>query len=132
MWKAQEQVREFMRGVKGLDLSPTLRIPTREERNLCIELMAEELSETEDAMSLNPPVGELGAQLVDVADGLADLLYVVLYTCNVYGMDIEPIFDEVQRSNMTKKGGPKSSTGKQLKPTTYSPPDLTPILQQML
>jgi predicted HAD superfamily Cof-like phosphohydrolase len=40
--------------------------------------------------------------LVEVADGLADLLYVVLGTCVAHGIDIQPIFDEVHRSNMTK------------------------------
>ncbi len=51
--------------------------------------------------------------LVGVADALADLLYVVLGTAIVHGIDIQPIFDAVHKSNMskdkldpiTKKGG---------------------------
>ncbi len=44
----------------------------------------------------------LAGDLVGVADGLADQLYILLGTCVLHGIDIQPIFDEVHRSNMTK------------------------------
>lgn len=59
-----------------------------------VKLIQEELDEYETAA--------LDGNLVEVADGLADLLYVVLGTCVAHGIDIQPIFDEVHRSNMTK------------------------------
>lgn len=63
---------------------------------------------------------------------LCDLLYVVLGAANAYGVDIEPFFDEVHRSNMTKlwPGGEvrKNAIGKVVKPPTYSPADIRRIL----
>lgn len=117
----QQQVREFMVEVKELELPrhPTVDISER-MLELCRSLMDEELNELTDAMHNN--------DLVAIADGIADLLYVVLYTANAYGIYMDPIFAEVQRSNMTKKGGPIREDGKQLKPDTYSPPDLAPLL----
>ncbi len=55
----------------------------------------------------------LDKNLVGIADALADILYVVLGTAIVHGIDIQPIFDAVHKSNMskdildpvTKKGG---------------------------
>lgn len=128
MWKPQVDVAYFMQEVKGLDVPSKLTKPTIDQRNLCIALMVEELSELEDAMQQQ----SYHDSIVEIADGLADLLYVTLYTANVYGIDIEPIFDEVQRSNMTKIGGGKSPSGKQQKGPNYEPPDLAPILQKML
>lgn len=65
--------------------------------------------------------------LVGIADGLADLLYIVLGTCVVHGIDIQPIFDEVHRSNMTKdRLDPVTKKGG--KGPGYEKPDLAPIL----
>ena len=40
--------------------------------------------------------------LVEVADAIADISYVNYGAANAYGIDIEPIEDEVHSSNMTK------------------------------
>ena len=40
--------------------------------------------------------------LTKVADAIADLLYVVLGAAVQHGIDIQPIFDEVHKSNLTK------------------------------
>lgn len=123
-WTAQHQVRSFMKLVAGQETPPRLRVPGPDVKALRISLMVEELHELEMAMAYD--------DLTLMADGLADLLYVVIGTAVAYGMDIEPIFDEVHRSNMTKKGGPQRKDGKALKPETYEPPDLAPILTKML
>jgi hypothetical protein len=39
-------------------------------------------------------------------------------------IDGAPIAAEVHRANMAKVGGPKSPTGKQLKPPGWTPPDI--------
>lgn len=58
-------------------------------------LILEELAEYRDAATRG--------DLVEIADALADLLYVVLGTSVVHGIELQPIFDEVHRSNMTKE-----------------------------
>ena len=64
--------------------------------------------------------------LVKVADAIADLLYVVYGTAVSYGIDIEPVFAEVHRSNMSK-GDPeiiRAPNGKVLKGANWSPPNI--------
>lgn len=72
--------------------------------------------------------------LIKIADGLADLLYVVFGTAIVYGIDMEEVFDEVHRSNMSKvwKDGTVhyDEFGKMLKPSTYSPADIESVLRR--
>jgi predicted HAD superfamily Cof-like phosphohydrolase len=46
-----------------------------------------------------------------------------------YGIDMEPVFNEVHRSNMSKVGGHKREDGKWVKPATYSKACLEPIIQ---
>lgn len=84
--------------------------------------------------------------IISIADALADALYVIYGTAISYGIDMQPISDEVHRSNMTKFGKPgeyqdtcdasgksiKDAGGKTLKPSTYEPPDLGPILTAQL
>lgn len=123
-WKAQEQVAEFMREVAKQETPGRLGPPTQATKNLRISLVAEELNELEIGMGYD--------DLTHVADDLCDLLYVVIGTAVAYGMDLEPLFDEVHRSNMAKAGGPLSPQGKQLKPEGWTPPDLAPILTKML
>jgi len=71
-------------------------------------------------------VGE--GDTVAVAKELADLLYVVYGTAVSCGIDMEPVFREVHRSNMSKVGGHKREDGKWVKPSTYSPARLELIL----
>lgn len=68
------------------------------------------------------------SDMVGMCDSLCDLLYVTFGTAVELGVDIEPLFMEVQRSNMTKDGGGSDSGGKILKGPNFSPPNLKPIL----
>ena len=43
---------------------------------------------------------------------------------------MEPVFREVHRSNMSKVGGYKREDGKWVKPATYSPAVIEPILAE--
>jgi predicted HAD superfamily Cof-like phosphohydrolase len=79
--------------------------------------------------------------LVGIADGLADVLYVVIGTAVAYGIDIQEIFDEVHRSNLSKTVWnedlerytiEKDEFGKGLKPETYSPAELAPIIDRQI
>ena len=68
---------------------------------------------------------------VSMVDGLCDLLYVTLGSFVSMGIDPTPFFDEVHRSNMSKKGGGKNSIGKSLKPEGWRPPEIERLLMEL-
>ena len=78
-------------------------------RALRERLIHEEFEELKEAMAKD--------DLIGIAKEMADLLYVVYGTAVSYGIDMEPVFREVHRSNMTKVGGYKREDGKWVKPT---------------
>lgn len=91
---------------------------------LRVALIEEELAEFRNA-------GE-AHDLVEIADALADLLYVVYGAGVTYGIDLEPVFSEIHRSNMSK-GDPevvRRPDGKILKGTGYRPPDVAAIVAE--
>lgn len=57
-------------------------------------LMLEELGELLTASAMN--------DVEEIADGLADLLYVTLGTAVEWGLPLGPVFDDVHRANMEK------------------------------
>jgi predicted HAD superfamily Cof-like phosphohydrolase len=65
---------------------------------------------------------------VEMVDALADLLVVTYGTAVELGVDLEPVFVEVHRSNMSKNGG-LDSGGKVLKGPAFSPPDIAGVLR---
>lgn len=83
-------------------------------------LIEEEFDELKQAMGHE--------DLPAIAKELADLLYVVYGTAVSYGIDMAPVFREVHRSNMSKVGGYKREDGKWVKPPSYSPAAIGPIL----
>jgi predicted HAD superfamily Cof-like phosphohydrolase len=93
-----------------------------ETRQLRVRLIQEEFDELKDAMANDG--------LPAIAKEMADLLYVVYGTAVSYGIDIAPVFREVHRSNMSKVGGCKRADGKWIKPPTYSPARIEPILAE--
>ena len=115
----QQMVAEFHRTFDIARASvPT--IPDETTRQLRVRLIQEEFDELKDALSQ--------CDAVAVAKELADLLYVVYGTAVSCGIDMEPVFREVHRSNMSKVGGHKRADGKWVKPASYSPARLEPIL----
>lgn len=72
--------------------------------------------------------------LVEVADALGDQLYILLGTILAHGMQdiIEDVFDEIQRSNMSKLGEDgkpiRREDGKILKGPNFSPPNISKFL----
>lgn len=118
---AQSNVTDFHKEF-GITINTIPRIPDKKEQELRIRLIEEELMELNEAFERN--------DMVEVADAIADLLYVVLGCSVTCGIDIEPVFNEVHRSNMTKKGGHKALNGKWIKPATYDPANILPILNR--
>ena len=93
-------------------------------RALRIRLIHEEFEELKEAMAKN--------DLVGIAKEMADLLYVVYGTAVSYGIEMDAVFREVHRSNMSKVGGYKREDGKWVKPATYSPAAIEPILAEQV
>lgn len=93
-----------------------------ETKRLRVRLIEEEFDELKESM--------VGGDLAAVAKEMADLLYVVYGTAVSYGIDMDPVFREVHRSNMSKVGGYKREDGKWVKPATYSPARIEPILAE--
>ena len=119
MIEEQSMVDEFHRkfAIHAQDIPS---IPDETTRNLRIRLIQEEFDELKQALAHE--------DLVGIAKELADLLYVVYGTAVSYGIDMQPVFREVHRSNLSKVGGHKRADGKWVKPATYSPAQLGPIL----
>lgn len=75
--------------------------------------------------------------LVEVADALGDQLYILCGTILKHGMQhkIEEVFQEIQRSNMSKldeNGKPiYREDGKILKSSLYFKPDISKILNEI-
>jgi predicted HAD superfamily Cof-like phosphohydrolase len=129
-------------------------IPSETRCNLRVSLLAEELKELEDAIE--------NKDLVEIADALCDLQYVLSGAILEFGLGekFKTLFDEVQRSNMSKaciteegakatvahyeaKGTPsfyekegdlflvfREGDHKTLKSVNYSPADLKGILDK--
>jgi predicted HAD superfamily Cof-like phosphohydrolase len=99
-------------------------VPTNladEIQQLRVRLIQEEFDELKESMATG--------NLASVAKEMADLLYVVYGTAVSYGIDMRPVFQEVHRSNLSKVGGYKRADGKWMKPPSYSPAQLEPILE---
>lgn len=74
----------------------TPSIPNEKRSALRVSLIAEELKELEEAIAAN--------DLVEVADALCDIQYVLSGAVLEFGLGtkFKTLFDEVQRSNMSK------------------------------
>ena len=83
--------------------------------------MSEENEEYIDASTNN--------DIIEVADALGDMLYILCGTIIEHGMQdiIEPVFDEIQKSNMSKLGKDGNpifrEDGKVMKGPNYFKPD---------
>lgn len=119
MMQPQDMVAEFHRKF-DIWIGDKPSIPSEATRQLRVRLIQEEFVELQEAMAAQ--------DLPAVAKELADLLYVVYGTAVSYGVDMDPVFREVHRSNLSKVGGYKREDGKWVKPPTYSPADVKPLL----
>lgn len=113
----------------GLGVSETMRADLGVAKNqLRFNLMDEENKEYLEAANNN--------DMVEVADALGDMLYILCGTILEHGMQykIEEVFNEIQRSNMSKLGADGKpiyrEDGKVLKGPNYFKPDIFKILEQ--
>ena len=98
--------------------------PSPELAKLRLELIREEVEE------LN--VGIEGMDIVEIADALTDILYVVYGAGHAFGIDLDTCYAEVHRSNMSKLGADGKpiyrEDGKVMKGPDYFHPNLKDIL----
>jgi len=98
------------------------------KNTLRFNLMKEENEEYLEAANNN--------DLVEVADALGDMLYILCGTIIEHGMQhkIEEVFEEIQRSNMSKLGVDGEpiyrEDGKVLKGPNYFKPNIQSILEK--
>lgn len=118
MTKQQLQVSKFNSEIAMISKYDTDLLAGNEEEGLDYrdKLVKEETFELLSANNLDEKV-----------DALCDLLYVVYGYADYLGIDIEPFFDEVHRTNMEKEGGPFREDGKILKPPGWRPPAIGDI-----
>lgn len=93
-------------------------------RDLRIDLLQEEFEEYLEA--------EEKADIVGIADALADIIYIACGTAVAYGIPLDKVFEEVHRSNMAKLVDGKvirRADGKVLKPEGWNPPNIAGILK---
>lgn len=116
----QADVTEFHRVFCPEQVATLPTMPIRAIRDLRVGLIIEELQELGDAFERS--------SVSNVADAIADLLYVVLGTAVACGIDIGPVWEVVHAANMKKAGGGRRADGKRLKPTGWEPPDIAGVL----
>tara|TARA_B100000989_G_scaffold1352_1_gene876 strand:+ start:925 stop:1272 length:348 start_codon:yes stop_codon:yes gene_type:complete len=90
-----------------------------DEAKLYMKLISEEYNETLDAFNKS--------DLVELADGLADMVWVIMGMCNSCGIQFDNIWKEVRASNMSKfvdGKAIKNEYGKIMKPKTYFKPNI--------
>lgn len=118
-----EKVENFMRAF-GQDVKDHPELADFNTAELRLELITEEVQELATAIDND--------DIVEIADALTDILYVVYGAGHAYGIDLDDCFDEVHRSNMSKLGPDGKpiyrEDGKVLKGPDYSPPDLESVI----
>tara|TARA_B100001115_G_C15633801_1_gene304673 strand:- start:29 stop:421 length:393 start_codon:yes stop_codon:yes gene_type:complete len=127
--KELEAVAEFHNsfGIESKE-SPSVQIPDK-TISLRYNLMREENEEYLEAAK--------NKDMVEVADALGDMLYILCGTILSHGMQhkITEVFDEIQRSNMSKLGSDGKpiyrEDGKVLKGPSYFKPDIKSVLEKV-
>jgi len=121
-------------------------VPNEEAVHKAVRLIAEEFCEFLEAVyGKQPWIDEIkdiladcigydqpAVDLVEAADALGDTAYVVESAFQAFGINSEPVLDEIHRTNMNKRGGAKREDGKQLKPEGWQPPQIAQILHDQV
>ncbi|MDH3322249.1 MAG: nucleoside triphosphate pyrophosphohydrolase family protein [Flavobacteriaceae bacterium] len=111
----------------GIKESPTANL-SEQKLKLRFDLMAEENEEYLEAAK--------EGDLVEVADALGDMLYILCGTILEHGMQdkIEAVFNEIQQSNMSKLGADGKpiyrADGKVMKGPNYFKPNILRVLEK--
>ena len=119
-----EMVKEFHR-IYSVYISDKPELPKQETRDLRVSLLKEEWNEY--------LLGEFNDDLVEIADALGDMLYIIHGTAISYGIPLDKVFDEIHRSNKSKLGDDGQpiyrEDGKVLKGPNFFSPDVAGIIE---
>jgi len=133
-----DRIKAFMQKV-GQATPEKATIPDKKTRILRAKLILEEALETVEALGVRVHIGgtevlEEGlvyadsgqVDLQEVADGCADISVVTMGTLIAFGIDDEPLLEEVDESNLRKfgEGSYRREDGKWMKPPGWTPPDI--------
>lgn len=118
-----ELVGDFMEAFgQKVETQPTW--PDFNTRELRVDLIQEEVDELVEAIAQK--------DMVEIADALTDILYVVYGAGHTFGIDLDECFAEVHLSNMSKLGEDgkplKNESGKVMKGPGFFAPDLESII----
>ena len=115
-----ESVRKFME-IFGQEIKEKAEFPNEKITSLRYDLIKEELQELKEALD--------NKDIKEVADALADILYVTYGAGHAFGIDLDKCFEEVQNSNMSKLGPNGkpiyNEQGKVMKGPNYFKPNLS-------
>ena len=118
-----EMVGDFMEAF-GQEVLYQPKMPDTKLAALRLDLIEEEVQELRDGLGKK--------SMLEIADALTDILYVVYGAGHSFGIDLDECFNEVHRSNMTKLGADGRpmyrEDGKVMKGPHYSEPDLTQFI----
>ncbi len=156
MSKLREQVLKFHERF-GQSIGEKPHVPDEKTVSFRLSLIAEEFVELLGACYPNNPgalgnirdeidnlmlYGTIEVDLPEFVDALADLDYVIEGTRITFGVNGDPIADEVHRANMSKmpsyvaekdamhQGAVKRADGKIMKPPGFVPPDILGVLKK--
>ena len=119
-----DDVKNFME-IYRQEIKTKPSFPNEKIVQLRYDLIKEELDELSVAIK--------DKDIVEVADALTDLLYVVYGAGHSFGVDLDKCFAEVQRSNMSKldKDGKPiyNDSGKVMKGPNYLAPNLKQFIE---
>ena len=128
MQKQINSVKEFHKAFEiGHSETPTANLG-ESKHTLRYNLMKEENEEYLEAVQ--------SSDLIEIADALGDMMYILCGTIIEHGLQhkIEAVFDEIQRSNMSKldKDGKPiyREDGKVMKGPNYFKPDFSKIISE--
>lgn len=120
-------------------IADKLTLATPELRMLRFNLILEELDELSGALGIDwdfkvngHVTGNYELDIVEAADALGDIDYVVAGANLVFGIPAQAVMQEIQRANLSKLGEDgkpiKRADGKILKGPNYTPPDIRAVL----
>lgn len=125
MYDAMNKVEDFHEAF-NIPVSKECSFPDEDQRSLRRRLLVEEFNEYIAA--------EQADDMVEIADGLADLIYIACGTALSYGIPLASVFSRVHTSNMAKLGPDGKpvvrADGKVTKPAGWEPPKIAELLRR--